>query len=167
MMDHCMQRLFLSWILLALVALPSCNRRPRVPPPLPAPPPPPAYLQAERDFEGGRYLEAAHGYRTFLDSQAAGGSRERAAFRLALAQALSGPAGQSRAADSLRRFVTAFPRSGYRPEADLLLQLFFDLKKLRRDLHEQEERSQKLAAELERLKKIDLQRRTTRPPPRQ
>ena len=176
---------------LCLALMPwSCQRKPiaAVPPPPPKPvpvaaavpvptpipnsipslTPSPSYFDiGEKYFADHDYAKAAQAYEAYLSKDSTSPNRDVALFRLALSHAL--PEGRSRdlpqAMKLLAQFLDRFPQSPLRPQAELLLGLQRDVDRLRADVGKRDERIRDLSAELEELKKIDMQKRPTRPSP--
>jgi hypothetical protein len=92
--------------------------------------------------------------------------KDQALYRMALSSAFSdsGPQSASRTLGYLQQLVARYPKSSYVPEARLIIDLIQEIQKLRADVRERDERVKRLAGELERLKKIDMQRRAPRAP---
>ena len=153
-----------------IAAAPPPVPAPSAPPVLPSAPPPPLpapFLdEAERDFESGRYGEAARAYQKHLVTASSDSGKDRALFRLAISSVLSdpGPEADGRALTHLKQLVTRYPSSSYVAEARLILGLMQEVLQLKADAKEREERAKRLAGELERLKKIDMQRPAPRAP---
>lgn len=133
----------------------------------PAPPSPPDYFQqGEEYFASGKYAEAARAYDNFLRNNPPAENQDRALFRLAIAYAIPGSPihNWQRALVLFKRVLSLFPKSPLALQADFILGLQAEVDKLRADVREREDRIKQLTTELEKLKKIDLQRRPTRPP---
>ena len=143
------------------------------PPSLPSPTPPPAsspsptayFSDAERDFSGGKYLEAAQSYQKYLDLSSLDMNRDRALFRLAMSYALSSTSSLAfqLAQTHFENLIARFPASPYAAEAKFVVGLMQETLKLRADSKEKDERIRRLATELDQLKKIDMERRPPRP----
>ncbi len=140
----------------------ACARRVR----LPRPPPPPDYFQiAEQYFDSGDYANAVRAYNTFLQQNAAAPNRDRVLFRMALAYSFpESPIRSTPRATQLLQQISRLPDSRYKAEARLLLRLQEGADKLRADVTKKDERIRELTEELEKLKKIDMERRPSRPP---
>jgi len=131
-----------------------------------APAAPPELDQAEMHFRLGQYPQAVRAYEAFLEGNPQYGSRDRVLFRIALSRALAPgrDTGLSGARAALERLTEEFPGSGYGTDAELILGLISDLRRLGRDIRTRNSRIDRLEEELKRLKEIDLQRRPSRPP---
>lgn len=143
-------------------ALAGCQKRTRVAA-LPPPPPPAvtAFDQAERAFAAGNYQEAARAYESYLQLTPDGGKRDEALFRLALAYALPENPNHDwrRATTWLKQLVDQFPQSPFKPPARLILALHSEVGELTADTQKREQRMRQLSTELDKLKKIDAERR--------
>ncbi len=164
------------------------------PAPTPAPPPDPKPLpplepnappvdyfqQGEEYFESGDYARAVEAYEKFLTGNTVDKNQDRALFHLAISYALPGtpPHDIQKGMTVLKQLVTLFPESPLKPQAQFVLDLQGEIEKLRTDgkekeerikdrnerIREQDERIKRLTSELEKLKKIDMERRPSRPP---
>ncbi len=178
--------------LLGLALLPwSCSKKPpapapaSAPAPVPAPAPAPAptaapapapasapraatreFDAAEKYFDSGDYSNAAQAYEKYLRGGASASNQDRALFRLALTRAIpSSPVRDlPRAMNDLRHLVVRFPQSPFRAQAEMLLGLQGEIDKLQVDVGKRDERIRELSQELERLKRIDMQRRPSGSP---
>ena len=163
----------LSVSVLGLALLPwSCGKKPAAPPPPPTPSsvssgPPSAsaasryFVDGEKYFESGDYEKAAQAYASYLSDSQSPLNKDRALFRLALTRALPGSPIRDLplAMNYLRQIVARYPESPLRPQAELLLGLQVEIDKLQVDSGKKDERIRELSQELERLKRIDMQRR--------
>jgi hypothetical protein len=134
-----------------------------VPPPTPLPPPPPVspLEQPDRAFAAGNYDEAAHGYETYLRTTTSGDQREQALFHLALAYALR-PAPATdwpRATATLKQLLEEYPETPLKGQANLILSLRTELDQVSSDVRQRDQKLKQLTTELDRLKKIDADRR--------
>jgi tetratricopeptide (TPR) repeat protein len=162
-------------LLLAVLAAAGCHkgRTPVVasapPPPSPTPtPPPPAPVitvspleEADRAFASGNYDEAARGYDNYLRAITSGGQRDDALFHLALTYALRPAPGTDwpRAIATLKQLLEEYPESAFKSQANLILSLRAELDQTAADSKQRELRIKQLTTELDRLKKIDADRR--------
>jgi hypothetical protein len=162
-------------LLLAFLAAFGCHKRtpvvasppPLLPPPAPAPtPPPPAVAaspldQPDRAFASGNYDEAARGYEDYLRATTSGGQRDDALFHLALTYALRPAPGTDwpRAIATLKQLVEEYPDSVFKSQANLILSLRAELDQVAADSKQRDLRIRQLTTELDRLKKIDADRR--------
>jgi outer membrane protein assembly factor BamD (BamD/ComL family) len=161
--------------LLAFAA--GCQRQPASP----AVPVPAAYLkQGEISFEKGELGQAVIAYENYLRQTPNPKDHDRVLFRLALAYAIPGHPSHNpeRSTELFNRLVALFPQSRLKPQAEYILRLQAEsenlktinesaqaeLEKTRAGVRERDERIKLLREELDKLKKIDLERRPSRPP---
>ena len=124
----------------------------------PTPPKPPSLLeQAELAFALGNYPEAIQTY----EALPSGEQSDQALFHLGIAYVLSDKptANWVRANVNLQRLVDEYPDSSLTPTAALILSLRSRAVQLARDTKARNEAIQQLSTELERLKRIDADRR--------
>jgi tetratricopeptide (TPR) repeat protein len=149
-------------------------------PPIPTPPPVNYFAQGEEYFENGDYPHAVGSYEKFLGGDSTEKNHDYALFRLAIIYTLPGSPLRDlpKGIGLLKRMVTLFPESPLRAQAQLILDLQAEVDRMKgeakekderlRDRNErirdQEERIKRLTSELEKLKKIDMDRRPSRPP---
>jgi len=154
----------------AVLAAAGCHKRTPVvasaPPPPPAPPPAPVITvspleEADRAFASGNYDEAARGYDNYLRATTSGGQRDDALFHLALTYALRPAPGTDwpRAIATLKQLLEEYPESAFKSQANLILSLRAELDQTAADSKQRELRIKQLTTELDRLKKIDADRR--------
>lgn len=131
------------------------NRSASTPVPRPVP-----FDEAEKLFAAGNYRPAVDAYEAYLQEHPSGANSEVALLRLATAHALPDSAVRdpNRAAAYLERLITLHPESPWRRHAQ-------HIRRLQTEIEGLQERLRRLGAELDLLKKIDLQRRPSRPPP--
>jgi hypothetical protein len=138
---------------------------------LPSPPEPPlpkSYRDGEAYFQGGNYAEAIRFYEKYLQEDPVTQYRDVAIFKLGISHILACLSAEcrtrslERSQEQFKRLVSLFPRSPYSAEARFILSLQSDIDKLKLEARSREDRIKKLADELERLKKIDLERQTSR-----
>ncbi len=150
-------------LILATLSFTACSKRPRVavaPPPMPAAPAPVRALdQADRAFNETRYEEAAQAYENYLRLAPSGGQRDHALFRLALTYVLRPTPDWPNATSILRQFGQDHPNSPLKPAANLILSLRAEVDQTAADAKQRDQRIRQLTTELERLKKIDADRR--------
>jgi hypothetical protein len=115
---------------------------------------------ADRAFISGNYDEAARGYENYLKSPG-DGPRDEVLFHLALTYALRpAPAGDwTRAAATLKQLIEDYPTSPLKGPATLILSLRTELDQLAADAKQRDLKVKQLTTELDRLKKIDADRR--------
>jgi len=143
----------------APVAVPAPPPAPAPPPP--APPPVSPLEQPDRAFAAGNYDEAARGYEAYLRTTTSGEQRDQALFQLGLAYALR-PAPATdwpRATAALKQLLEEYPESPLKAQANLILSLRADLDQVTNDARQRDQKLRQLTTELDRLKKIDADRR--------
>jgi hypothetical protein len=148
----------------ALPAVPPAGpAAPTTPPPAaPAPPAPAlAFENASQEFARANYPQAAQSYQQYLNLVPSGGRRDEALFHLGLIYSLPGDARQDwqRAGNYFGQIVTEFPMSMLRPAAQLILTLKGETTMLAAESDARNQRIRQLNTELERLIKIDSERR--------
>jgi hypothetical protein len=161
-------------LLLAVLAAAGCHKGRRTPvvasappPPTPTPPPPAPVItvspleEADRAFASGNYDEAARGYDNYLRATTSGGQRDDALFHLALTYVLRPAPGADwpRAIAMLKQLLEEYPESAFKSQANLILSLRAELDQTAADSKQRELRIKQLTTELDRLKKIDADRR--------
>jgi hypothetical protein len=116
-------------------------------------------------FSREQYPEAVLNYETVLKTDPGGETADGVLFNLGLARALS--PGQEKdlpgAKTALNRILNEYPDSRYKSQAELILGLLDQVESLNTDVRERDSKIQRLQAELDRLKEIDLKRRPSRP----
>jgi hypothetical protein len=134
----------------------------RLPPP-PEPPLPKNFRDGEASFHGGKYSEAARFYEKYLREAMVDHYKDEAMFKLGLCYALecSSSVCRERSLSQFKDLIKAFPKSQFSTEAGVILGLHGEIDRMKSDVKTRDERITKLADELERLKKIDLERRPT------
>jgi hypothetical protein len=131
-----------------------------LPPAAPAPDPATVTLDdANRIFNAGSYDEATRGYENYLKIGSAGPRRDEALFHLGLAYALRASADWQSATGAFRQIMEDFPNSPFRAPASLILFLHSELDQAGANIQQREIRIRQLTTELDRLKKIDADRR--------
>jgi len=114
---------------------------------------------ANRSFISGNYDEAARGYENYLKLDASGPRRDEAIFHLGLSFVLRPSADWQRASSAFRQIVELFPNSPFKAPAALILSLHAELDQANANSQQRDLRIRQLTAELDRLKKIDADRR--------
>lgn len=156
-------------VIISPTVLPPANPLPPAKWPAPAPPPsldapprpaPAVYLTAEVDFENARYVLAARGYERYLRDYPSRGNEDRVLFHLGISYALadSSLAGMRKAKSRLERLLMLYPDSPYRPQARVILDLQSQIEQRILELQSNEDRIRQLTEELNKLKKIDMER---------
>src|SRR5213594_1388656 len=132
-----------------------------VPASLPVPAGAALFEQAELAFAMSDYEAAIQDYENYLQSVPNGDRTDQVLFHVGMAYVLrtKPPANWTRATASLRRLVNEHPDSPLRPEATLILSLRSRADQLAKDAKATSEIVLELNTELERLKKIDADRR--------
>jgi outer membrane protein assembly factor BamD (BamD/ComL family) len=147
----------------AILIVSSCNKRVPIAtlPPASSPPSPTTLVfdDADRAFTAGSYDEAARGYESYLKLESSGPRRDEALFRMGLAYALRPGADWQRAASAFKQIVEVFPNSPFKPPASLILSLHSDLDQANANAQQRDQRLRQLTNELDRLKRIDSERR--------
>ena len=147
----------------ALVIAAGCQKRVPITALPPAPPPPdPALValdDANRSFNAGSYDEAVRGYENYLKGNAAGTRRDEALFHLGLAYALRPSADWPHASTALRQIMEVFPNSPFKAPAGLILSLRSEVDQANANAQQRDLRIRQLTTELDRLKRIDADRR--------
>jgi hypothetical protein len=117
---------------------------------------------ANRAFSAGNYDEAAKLYDAYLQTTTrGGGERDRALFNYALIYALRpAPATDwSKAVNTFKQLVDEFPNSPLKAPASVILGLHAEVDQAGMDIKQRDLRIRQLTTELDRLKKIDADRR--------
>ena len=151
---------------------PSVLPRPVPPPPVtPAPEPPPPITPppadvspleaANRAFVSGSYDEAARGYENYLRATHSGDQRDQALFHLGLIYALRpAPATDwQRAAATFKQLIDEYPNSPHKASENLSMSLHAQLDEAAANVRQRDQKMKQLTTELDRLKKIDADRR--------
>ncbi len=133
---------------------------------LPAPPEPPLpkdFRDAEAYFRNGNYAEAYRAYDRYVREDPIVLFRDSAMFKMGMSAMLVCSTADCRvkAQEPLKRLVARFPQSPYTAEARFILGLQNEIDRWRGDVKARDDKIQKLTDELDRLKKIDLGRKTT------
>jgi Tetratricopeptide repeat len=128
-----------------------------------APPAPVSALDlANRAFISGSYDEAVRGYEDYLRTTSPGsGQRDDALFHLGLIYATRpAPATDwTRAISTFKQLIDEYPNSPLKSQANLILSLRADLDQAAGDVKQRDQKIRQLTTELDRLKKIDADRR--------
>jgi hypothetical protein len=151
----------------AILIASGCNKRVPIPalPPVTAPAPAPsnpatvALDDADHAFSASSYDAAARGYESYLKLDTTGTRHDEALFRLGLAYALRPAADWQRASSAFRQIVEVFPDSPFKPPSALILSLHSELDQVNASAQQRDQRIRQLATELDRLKRIDAERR--------
>ena len=146
----------------AVLIVSGCNKRVPIIALPPVTPPNPATLalgEADHAFSAGSYDEAARAYESYLKLDPAGTRRDEALFRLGLAYSLRPAMDWQRASTAFRQIVEVFPNSPFKPPASLILSLHSELDQVNANAQQRDQRIRQLTTELDRLKKIDADRR--------
>ncbi len=113
---------------------------------------------AERFFAQGDYQMAAEGYLQYLEISPDPPEKDRALFHLAICYAFpSSPVHDLTKAEELLTGLVSDPNTAHGSDAELLLRLGTQIRELRTDSSSKSRQIQQLSAELEELKKIDLE----------
>jgi outer membrane protein assembly factor BamD (BamD/ComL family) len=140
----------------------ACHKHP-APPGVPVPAEP--LKQGEISFEKANFGQAVAAYEDYLRGNPDPKVHDRVLFRLALAYAIPGHASYNpaRSTELFGRLVALFPQSPLKPQAEYILRLQAESENLKAGVKERDERIRLLREELDKLKKIDLERRPSRP----
>ena len=164
MRSNCVAVITLSALLTAF----GCHKR--VPVAATPPTPPPVAVvsaldQANSAFASGSYDEAARGYENYLRATPQGERREQALFQLGLTYALR-PAPSvdwQRAAATFKQLIDEYPNGSLKAPTNLILSLHAELDQVAADAKQRDQKNdqkiKQLTTELDRLKKIDADRR--------
>jgi TolA-binding protein len=142
--------------------LPSSSPLPVEAPPVAAPSPAASMLNdANRAFVSGNCDEAARGFESYLKVVPAGGQRDEALFHLGLSYAScrTPAADWKRASATFKQLVDEYPNSPFRVPASLILTLRAEVEQVGADARQRDQKVKQLTTELDRLKKIDADRR--------
>lgn len=154
-----------QFVLLGVVLfLASCQKKAARPPAMPSPAAASAdngFEQGETFFQAREYGKAAAAYESYLNT-GANKKRDQALFQLGLAYELSGR-DRDKATAAFRQLVQEFPESQWGAEAQVILALQSEIGKLRAESNTREEQIGRLRSELEKLKKIDLEKKPGKP----
>jgi hypothetical protein len=132
---------------------------PPAPPPAAVNPAPPSPLdQADSAFAAGNYDEAVRGYENHLRVPS-NGQRDQVLFRLGLSYVSRAVPDWPRALTTFKQVVDEYPSSPVKPAAALILSLRSEADKLAADTQQRDQRIKQLTSELDRLRKIDADRR--------
>jgi outer membrane protein assembly factor BamD (BamD/ComL family) len=115
--------------------------------------------QANQAFVSGNYDEAARAYENYLKATPSGGEREEALFYLGLLYATRPTPDWQRAAATFKQLTDEYPNSPFKAPTALVLALHTELDQAAMDVKERDLKIKQLTTELERLKKIDSERR--------
>lgn len=154
----------------ALILAVSCSRRQPVAtsvpvPPVPsAPSAPPASMialnNATAEFARADYAAASRDFQQYLNLVPSGGQRDQALFHLGLIYSQPGDRiDWQRAGNYFNQVVNEFPSSPLKPAAQLILTLKSETVQLAAESETRNQRIKQLTTELERLIRIDSERR--------
>ena len=138
--------------------LPALEPLPHIPP---LPPVPSPLEEANRQFASGRYDEAARAYENYLRTTQFGEQRDAALFYLGLIYVLRpGPAADwKRAFATLKQLVQEYPGSPFTAPANVIVSVRTEWLKTGARVTQRDQIIKQLTTELDRLKKIDAERR--------
>jgi outer membrane protein assembly factor BamD (BamD/ComL family) len=116
---------------------------------------------AEAEFARANYPVAAQNYQQYLNLVPTGGRRDEALFRLGLIYSMPGEprVDWQRAMNYFNQVVNEFPESPLKPAAQLIMTLKSETVQLAAESETRNLRIRQLNTELERLIKIDSDRR--------
>lgn len=116
---------------------------------------PAALATGDAAYERASFAEAARSYESYLQSNPQTSEMDRVLFRFGVSQSMSGVAGREAASnDTFNRLIRDFPQSPFVPPARIIVAL-------RTDVKTRDDKIRQINAELDKLKKIDLDRRRT------
>ena len=150
-----------------LLMIAACAKRIAVAPPprVPAPTAPPSMAalgEADRAFAAKEYDDASRSYEDYLRLAPADDHQDQALFRLGMAYTLKKPgADWQRAQAAWKRLIMEYPDSPLKPQVELILALYSEVSQANADMKLRDDRIKQLSTELDRLKKIDSERRKT------
>jgi tetratricopeptide (TPR) repeat protein len=151
-----------------LLMLAACTRRvavvPSPPAAVPAPPAPSlvALDEADRAFAAKEYDDASRAYEDYLRLAPASDPQDQVLFRLGMAYTLrKAGADWPRAQAVWKRLIAEYPNSALKTPVELILALYSDVSQANADVKLRDDRIRQLSTELDRLKKIDSERRKT------
>ena len=158
---------FLATLLISIV---SCHRRQPVAPVAPVaaaatPAVPPASATALNNattaFARADYTQAARDFQQYLNLTPSGGQRDQALFHLGLIYSMPGDSrlDWQRAGNYFNQVANEFPSSPLKPAAQLILVLKSETVQLAAESETRNQRIRQLNTELERLIRIDSERR--------
>jgi len=138
--------------------LPALEPLPHIPP---LPPVPSPLEEANRQFASGRYDEAARAYENYLRTTQSGEQRDEALFHLGLIYVLrpAPTADWKRASATLTKLVEEYPGSPFTAPANVIVSVRKELLKSGARVTQRDQTIKQLTTELDRLKKIDAERR--------
>ena len=142
--------------------LPSETPLPVEAPPVTEPSPVVSMLnEANRFFESGNCDEAVRGYESYLKAVPSGGQRDQALFHLGLSYAScrTPAADWKRASGAFKQLVEEYPNSPLKVPVTLILSLRTEVEQVSADARQRDQKIKQLSTELDRLKKIDADRR--------
>ena len=147
----------------AILIAAGCHKRVPIAALPPAPPiPDPAAValdNADRSFNAGSYDEAARAYENYLKLNAGRTRRDEVLFHLGMAYALRPSADWQRASAAFRQIMEVFPNSPFRAPAGLIFSLHSEVDQANANAQQRNLRIRQLTTELDRLKRIDADRR--------
>jgi TolA-binding protein len=148
-----------------VIVVPAARANDAPAPPIVITPAVPAYVvaleTADRDFTNGEYAAAARNFQEYIQLVSSAGRRDHALYHLGLIYALPSPTTQdwTRATDFFSQLIKEAPESPYVASANTILALRRQTVQLGAEVVKREERIRQLNTELERLRRIDSDRR--------
>jgi hypothetical protein len=128
---------------------------PNVPAAIPA-----ALMEGDSAFENGDFIQAERSYNVYLQSYPQANGNDRVLFRLGVSQSINFPKDAS-ANDTFNRLLRDYPQSSYAAPVRVILGLRADVARAQSDVKNRESTIKQLNDELDRLKKLDADRRRT------
>jgi len=120
-----------------------------------------ALVEGDTAFDSGDFTQAVRWYTAYLQSYPEASGTDRVLFRLGVSQSSNAAPKDPAGNDAFNRLIREYPQSTYLAPARMILSLRAEIVRLQSDAKAREERVKQLSDELERLKKIDLDRRRT------
>jgi tetratricopeptide (TPR) repeat protein len=119
-----------------------------------------ALNEADRAFAASDYEQACQAYENYLQLTPGPEHQDQALFRLGLAYALrkTNPDWQ-RALGTWKRLLSDYPDSSFKAPVELIVALYTEVGQVNADIKVREDRIKQLATELDRIKRIDAERR--------
>jgi hypothetical protein len=116
-------------------------------------------IEADRAFAAGNYDDAAHGYEEYLHANSSGKERDRALFYWGLTYLARPMADWQQGTTLLKKLIEDYPGSPLKVSAMLILTLHSQVDQLSADNKQRDQKIKQLTTELDRLKRIDAERR--------
>jgi outer membrane protein assembly factor BamD (BamD/ComL family) len=116
--------------------------------------------EGDRAFAGAHYDDAAGAYENYLRVAPSGLARDHVLYQLGLTYALrAAPTDWQRAMAMFKQLIEEYPESPLKGPANLIVSLRTEVDQLSTDAKQRDQRIKQLTTELDRLRKIDTDRR--------